>query len=177
MCNIDTLRQVQKYLVVFILGFAACWIFFPRTITQNVEKEKVVTGITQTDTTTDIAYVPKKITAHADGSTSLENTDLDITIPKSQLNVKINGQSAIINKSDEEEYIFEKNKLQLQQKSVSDINIKIPTLDNTRHWSLGIGYGNNGIAGTIDFPLYKPSVSGWVYADKKSKSLGLKINF
>lgn len=170
----NKLRIFAKYLVIFIAGFAMCWIFFPRTIVKTAYKDKIVTGDAQTITKTEVVYVPKAV----DSSGQREKTDLQIDIPKTELNVKINGNDAVIPKTDDEQYLFEKNKLQLQQTSKAEINIKVPVIDKTRYWSLGIGYGSNGVAGVVGFPINKKTaVGGWVYADKKTGAGGIEIKF
>lgn len=169
----NKLRIFAKYLVIFIAGFAMCWIFFPRTIVKTAYKDKIVTGDAQTITKTEVVYVPKAV----DSSGQREKTDLQIDIPKTELNVKINGKDAIISKADSEQYLFEKNKIALHQTSKAEINIKVPIIDNTKRWGLGVGYGSNGLAGTVDFPVNKSSLGGWVYADKNTGAAGIKFRF
>lgn len=171
------INVLVKYLVAFIVGFAICYIFCPRTRTVTEYKDKIIQGEVKTVTQTELVYVPKSTVVSADGTTSLEKTDLDINIPKTELHVRINGQSALISKDDTEAYIFEKNKVQVQQQSTASINIAVPIVDKTRRWAVGLGYGNNGLAGTLDFPLYKTAVAGWLYTDRKTNTVGIKVNF
>lgn len=168
------LKTIVKYLAIFAVGFAVCWVFCPRTVSKVEYKDKIIKGDAQTITKTEVVYVPKAV----DSSGQREKTDLQIDIPKTELNVKINGNDAVIPKTDDEQYLFEKNKLQLQQTSKAEINIKVPVIDKTRYWSLGIGYGSNGVAGVVGFPINKKTaVGGWVYADKKTGAAGIKFRF
>ena len=173
----DICTSLIKYLLVFALGFLCCYIFYPRTLNMIEYRDKIIQGETKTITKTELAYIPKYSTTNNDGSVSIEKTDLEIKIPKQELNIKINGKDAIIKKSSDEAYLFEKNKVQLEQTSTAQINISVPVVDNTKHWSLGIGYGKNGLAGTVDFPLHKPYLSGWIYTDQHTQTLGIKIKF
>ena len=175
------IKSFFKYLlclaVGFIFGFMTCYIFYPRIVTVTKDDKKI-TGEAKTTTNTQISYVSKGTVTNADGTTSREKTDLDITIPKQELNVKINGKDAVISKTDDEQYLFEKNKVSLQQSSKAEISINVPVQDKTKYWAIGIGYGKNGVAGAVDFPISKKhAIGGWVYADKATATGGMKIHF
>lgn len=178
--------KVKKYtyaLLLVVIGFFIGYVTRTLTHTCTVTKSEPVikTEVQYKDRVkTEIAYVPKEtvIYKNADGTTttSTEKTDIDVTIPKQQLNVKVNNKEFTINKDDKEEYIFDKNKLTLDQTSTADINITVPTIDNTRKWELGIGASKNGMAGMIGFPI-KSNVGGFVAGDKDVIMAGVKISF
>lgn len=133
-----------------------------------IEKEVPVEHIvTQTKTVTDIQYVPKPTPAAA---------DIAVTIPKQELTVSVNGKEHTIQKSDNEKYVFDKNQLHLEQTSKASLDIKIPTIDKTRRWSIGIGAGKDGAAYMIRGPL-KKHVGAWVAGNKKAIMGGISFDF
>lgn len=167
-------RTVLKLLISFLMGFACCYVFWPRTVTVVEYKEKIIQGDTNTITKTELVYIPKIV----DNSGQQEKTDLQLDIPKTELNIKINGKDAVIKKADDEQYLFEKNKIALQQSSKAEVNINVPVIDNTKYWGLGVGYGKNGLAGVLEFPINKTSgIGGWMYGDKHTAAGGVKIRF
>lgn len=174
MRTISNLKTIAKYLAIFIAGFIVCWVFYPRTITKIEYRDKIIKGDAQTITKTEVVYVPKLI----DDTGQREKTDLQIDLAKTDINVKVNGKNAVISKADDEQYLFEKNKIALQQTSKAEINITVPVEDRTKYWSLGVGYGNNGMAGIVGFPINKKAaVGGWIYADKRTGAGGIEIKF
>lgn len=171
----------QKIFLACVLCFLCG--FFTRVFTHKcpVPEATVETKIQYKDKVkTEIAYVPKEtiIYKNADGTTTTkqENTDLDVNIGKQELNVKLNGKDFKINKSTDEDYLFDKNKVTLNQTSQADLNIKVPVVDNTRKWEIGIGASKNGAAGMIGFPV-RSNVGGWVAADKETVMGGVTIKF
>ena len=144
---------------------------------KSAAKAESTEGITvpakvQTVTKTEFVYVPKE----QDAAGQVENTDIDANLGKQELTVKVNGQEQTIHKSDNEKYVFDKNKLAIDQRSTATVDIKVPTVDNTRRWSVGIGYGNHGPAGKVDFPVGHV-VGGWVAGDRQTIMAGVKVNF
>jgi hypothetical protein len=191
---------VPKWLVWLIAGLlifsAGAFVgvkYFAPALTQHhytntVEKPTIVQGEVKTVTDTQIAYVPKEtiITKYIDSTgkevtkEELEKTDLQTVIGKPSINIKLNGKEVIFNKADDEKYALEKNKIALNQTSdiTFDATITPPTVDNTKRWGVGIGYGMNGLAGKLDFPIGKNnSIGGWVYGDKETASVGINIKF
>lgn len=122
----------------------------------------------KTETKTVIKYVPKK---------TKEDTDVDIQIPKQKITVKINDQVTELKKDDKEKYMFEKNKLQLNQQSQIDLNIHVPII--RKRWGVGVGYNNkNGEAYILKFPIPKSEkVDGWIYKDSNSITGGIMVSF
>ena len=111
----------------------------------------------KTDTKTEIVYVPKYI--YQDGS--IEKTDVDINVGKQELAVKVNGKDFEIKKADDEKYVFDKYKLQLNQISRAYLNITVPVIDKTKRWEIGIGASKTGVVGMIGFPV-KGNIGGWI---------------
>lgn len=100
-----------------------------------------------------------------------------MTIPKQSLTVKVNGHEQTFKKSDTEKYVLDKNKITLDQHSKASIDIKVPTIDNTRRWELGVGVDKHGQpAGMVGFPV-KGHVGGWVAGSKGAIMGGVKVHF
>lgn len=162
----------RKYIAVVLFIFAAFGLGFYRgrvTAPEKiVEKEVPVERVvTQTVTKTDVRYVAKK---------SAADPDVDIKIPKQELTVYVNGQKQTIRKADTEKYVFDQNKLQLEQYSKAVVDIKIPTIDKTRRWSIGIGVGKDGAAYMVRGPL-KGHIGAWAAGDKKAVMSGISFDF
>lgn len=141
---------------------------------KTVYKNIVLPGDAQSQTETSIAYVPKISPA---GENNKKDADIDASIGKQQLTVRVNGHEQKINKTDQEKYVFDQNKLKIDQASHATFDIKVPTIDQTRRWSAGLGYGTHGIAGKLDFPVYKNKIGGWIAGDKKTVMAGISVNF
>jgi hypothetical protein len=159
-------------LIVYFLGY---YEGSKNTKTVYKDSDPIIKTEVQTETQTVVKYVPK-IIDKTTGKT--EQTDVEANVGKTDLHVKVNGHEQVINKSDSEKYVFDQNKLQLDQTSKATLDIKIPTIDNTRRWAVGIGYGNHGMAGKLDFPIGKTNkLGGWVAGDKKTVMAGIQVNF
>lgn len=165
------MKKYLPFIICLIVGLAAGFFIGqhfadPVTNTVMVEKPPIVKTEYQTKTETKIVYLPK-----ADG----EKTDLEANIGKQELNIKVNGQDAVIKKEDDERYIFDKNKVVFDQTSKATIDIKVPTIDKTKRFGIGAGFGNNGVGYMIKFPAGK--FDGWGYKDKDTTAAGLMIGF
>lgn len=136
------------------------------------EAEKEIVTEYQTETKTEIAYVPKVV--YKDGK---EKTDIDMQIGKQTLNVKVNGKEMTVDKADNESFVFEQNKLTLDQTSQANINIEVPTIDKTKRWEVGVGLSNNGVAGMVGFPVKGDNMGGWIAADNETAMGGIMIRF
>lgn len=142
-------------------------------------KTKTITKIEYQDRVhTEIAYVPKETIVYKDtnGNTieKLEKTDVDVKIDKPQLAVKVNGKEFTIDKTDDEKFLFEKNKLQMQQTSKATLDIQVP--DSTRHWEIGTGYSKEGLVGQIGFPV-AGNVGGWIAGKPGNVMAGINVKF
>lgn len=194
---IEYIKKILPYVLAVLggawVGFFIGTQYYPRidTKTVTVEKEKpiYIEGKATTNTKTQIAYVPKEtvIERYIDAKTgkevakeSLEKTDLDATVGKTEFNVKLNGKDVQFIKSDDEKYVFDKNKVALNQTNTItfDATVSPQIVDNTKRWGIGVGYGKNGTAYTVDFPVGNSNyIGGWAYKDDKSDSAGVKFRF
>ena len=169
----DNMRMVSLCVASFGLGFLIGILAMTQDVVKEVEKPQSSTISSVAETKTEIAYVPKKV---VNGKT--EKTDLQADIGKTDFTIKVNGQEQTFEKSDEEKYVFDKNKLTLDQTSKVTLDVTVPTVDNTKRWAVGVGYGNDGMAYTVDFPIGKSdTVGGWLYKDNDSHAVGVKIKF
>ena len=176
--------------LIFAVGFTAGRYTTPEQEVTTVEKPVYITEQAETKTITKIAYVPKEVVVekHIDANTNkeidtavVEKTDLDANIGKQDFNVKVNGEEITFNKTDDEQYVFDKNKIVLEQTSMVNFDIKVPTvvIDKTNRWAIGIGKApGSGAAYTIDFPIGKSNTfGGWAYKDDDNEAVGIKIKF
>lgn len=165
------LRFFAYTIVCFVIGFLAG--FSWRTISHKCPTPKTVqnesvTAKTETETKTVVRYVPKE---------SERDSDVDVSIPKQELTVKVNGKEQTFKKSDSEKYVLDKNKIALEQQSKASIDIKVPVVDETRKWELGVGVDKHGQpAGMVGFPV-KGHVGGWVAGSKGTVMGGIKVHF
>lgn len=165
-------------LVCFVIGAGiGAWgeyTWGPRlTNTHTVEKPIIKENII-TKTDTKIAYVPKEVIRYIDQETEQEISqplDGKFTFNKPEFIYTVNGRLGKFTKTEDEKYIFDKNMMQLTQTSAIKIEAEIPTIDKTRHNSIGIGYGNHGVAGKLDFK------NSWVYGDKDTAAVGIQLKF
>lgn len=141
------------------------YFIYPK-INKNTE-DKPITETIKTETKTEVVYVPK---------VANEKTDIEANIGKQQLYVKVNGKEQVIQKEDDEKYVMDKNKIQLNQTSKTTLDINIPTVDKTKHFGVGVGLSNNGIAYNVKFPI-KKNVAGWAYHDNKTNAAGMMFEF
>lgn len=165
------LRFLAYTLVCFVIGFLAG--FSWRAInhkypTPKAVQNESVTAKTEMETKTVVRYVPKE---------SPKDADVDVTIPKQTLTVKVNGKEQTFQKSDNEKYVLDKNKIALEQQSKASIDIKVPTIDNTHRWELGVGVDKHGQpAGMVGFPI-KSNIGGWVAGSSGTVMGGVKVHF
>lgn len=183
--NIPTTAVVCLCLVSFAGGYlTGDYTAEPRTVTVTEEKPVYVKG--ESVTKTQIAYVPKEtvIERYIDGNgnevtrQTVETTDLDANIGKTDFIVRINGQSQTFTKDEDERYVFEKNKLALDQTSRISLDVAVPPVDKTKLWAVGIGYSDEKkIAYSVDFPIGKSNnLGGWVYSGDEN-AVGIKWKF
>lgn len=165
------LRFFAYTTICFTIGFLAG--FSWRAINHKCPAPKTVptesvTAKTEMETKTVVRYVPKE---------SPKDADVDVTIPKQTLTVKVNGKEQTIKKTDNEKYVLDKNKIALEQSSKASVEIKVPVIDETRKWALGVGVDKHGQpAGMVGFPV-KGHVGGWVAGSKGNVMGGIKVHF
>lgn len=183
--NIPTTAVVCLCLVSFAGGYlTGDYTADRQTVTVTEEKPVYVKG--ETVTKTQIAYVPKEtvieryIDANGNEITreTVETTDLDATIGKADFVVKVNGKEQTFAKDDDERYVFDKNKLTLDQTSRISFDVTVPPVDKTKRWAVGIGYSDDKtVAYIADFPIGKSSaLGGWIYSGDE-KAAGIKWKF
>ena len=170
----QTRTKIQFFaytLMCLLVGFVAGFFVFrinhicPVSKTSNKGNETVQT---KTETKTVVRYIPKETSKDA---------DVDISIPKRELTVKVNGQTQKFEKADSEKYVLDKNKISLEQSSKASVDIKVPVIDETRKWELGVGVDKHGQpAGMVGFPV-KGHVGGWIAGRKNAVMGGVKVNF
>ena len=161
--------------VVFGIGCAVGSMCTTQDVVNDVEKPQLntISGVVESKTKTEIAYVPKTVV-----NGKKEKTDLQADIGKTDFTVKVNGEEQTFTKEDDERFIFDKNKLTLDQTSKVTLDVTVPTVDKTKRWAVGVGYGDDGMAYTVDFPIGKSDVvGGWVYRDDDSTAVGVKMKF
>lgn len=167
--------------IAAVLAFAGGFVLRGVLHTCPVADTKVVTQVEYRDKVkTEIAYVPKETVIYksADGSTKSEpeKTDVEVKLNMPVLNVKVNDKAFVVAKAENEQYLFDKNKLTLTQTSSTDLNIKIPVVDKTRRWGIGAGISNDGAVGVINFPL-KGNAGGWVAGRADNVMGGVMVRF
>jgi len=163
--------------IVLALGFAFAgfwlgWAILPPLASYSPNGAISVGGKPQIITNTVIRYVEKLVYP----SGTREATDLEAVFSRPEFHVIINGHPATITPAAGETFIFEKNKLELQQTSSVSFEVKISPVDLTQHYGLGVGIGFNGISGMGSFPAQGP-MDGWVYADRSIGAAGVMIRF
>lgn len=154
----DRIISILKYVFCFFLGFLFCHFFFPNVIkdTPSVIDSIPVSGTVVAETKTDVQYIEKE---------SSDDSDIDIDIKPVELKVKVNDKEVNIKKSVDEKYVFDKNKLSLNQASKAEFSVKVEPvyIDNTKHWGFGLGTDLKTVYGKVDFPINKKSsIDGWV---------------
>ena len=167
----EALVLVGLVIASFVLGCAfRDW----QHVCPTPEKE-IVTEY-QTETKTEIAYVPKEVVIYQDRQEA-EKTDIDMQLGKQAINIKVNGKEMTVNKADNEQFVFDKNKLLVDQTSRAEINIEVPTIDKTKRWEIGVGLSKNGAAGMVGFPVKGDNMGGWIAADRENAMGGIMIRF
>lgn len=183
--------------IIIIIALLVYKVFFCEQENNNSATENTQTsqytiegnGEVKTETKTEIIYVPKETIKYItiDSTTGekveteyVEKTDIEVKTVKPSINVKLNDEEIEVQKDDDEDYIFEKNKLQLTQNSQVDFDIRVDPIeiDNTKHWGIGAGYGSNGVAAIINFPINKKNnIDGWIMKDHDTTVGGVMVKF
>lgn len=133
----------------------------------EVEQKKPPVKIIETiqgSTETKIVYVPKEKTIIKEVNTgrpieATEKTDLDARINKTDFTLKVNGREVTFSKDDAENFMFEKNKIQLDQHSKVVANVDLTkTVDalvdaeiraRSKRFSIGAWYLRDGPAASF----------------------------
>jgi hypothetical protein len=145
------------------------------------------------ETKTQIVYVPKETVVEkfiaVSSSTGeateqereiKEKTDEEINIAKTDFTIKVNGEEQTFTKTDDENYVFENNKLVLEQTSKVDLDVKIEPIkiDNTKHYGLGVGITDEKKpAAILTAPTKNKYIDVWAYGDKDRQATGRMFRF
>lgn len=161
--NVNSIIYVLAAVAIFLGGYHAHDYFHTCPLP---EAPKVIAE-SETNVQTEVAYVPKT-----------DKADIDVQIGKPELVVKVNGQETAVQKTDAEKYVFDKNKLSLQQTSKAELNIEVPVIDKTRRYTLGVGMSEDGLVGMVDFPISRKEYVGcWIAGNDDNVMGGLTIKF
>lgn len=161
--------------VVFGIGCAVGSMCATQDVVNDAEKTQsnTTSSVVESKTKTEIAYVRKETK-----NGKQEKPDIIADIGKQDIVIKVNGEEQTFAKADDERFVFDKNKLTLDQTSKVTLDVTVPTVDKTKRWAVGVGYGDDGIAYTVDFPIGKSNnLGGWVYRDNDSTAVGVKMKF
>ena len=141
--NITTLIFIVLITISFILGYKSYTIINKPV---NNGNNTIVTGNITTNTTTTIGYVPKP---------KNDNTDIKMNIPKTDLIINVNGKRVTFDAESSENYLFEKNRLELDQSSKVNFSVTVKPTDLTKRWGIGVGYIDR-LTGIITGPIVGP---------------------
>ena len=167
--------RITKF-AIYLLLFAAGYSLRGWLHTCPAPAPEIVTKVEYQDRVqTEIAYVPKETIIYKDGNKEQEKTDIDMTINKPELNIKVNGQDFTFTKAKDERYIFDKSKLQFSQSSNAALNISVPTIDKTKRWEIGVGISKDGPVGLVGFPIHGNYIGGWVAGGSGNIMAGVNI--
>ena len=171
-----------------LFGFVAGTKYAEKIETITVEKPIYIEG--ETITKTEIAYIPKEVivekyidsaTGKEENKEFVEKTDIEANIGKQEIIMNLNGQEVEFKKTEDEKFVFDKNKITLEQSNVIKIDATVQPviIDKTNRWAIGVGKANgSGVAYTVDFPIGKSETfGGWVYKDDDNEAVGIKIKF
>ena len=156
--------------ISLLLGFWICRLLYPSGTSNNatgVAGQTTISGKPQIITQTIIKYIEKA---------SGEATDIEANFNKPEIHVMINGQPAIITMASNESFVFEKNKIVLNQTSAATFEIKVQPVDLTRHYGIGLGLGFNGLSGIGTYPLNN-MLDFWATIDRVQAAGGVMIRF
>lgn len=179
---------VAGIIASFMLGISVGKKYLVEPETVTIEKPIYIEG--ETITKTQIAYVPKEVVVekYIDSTTGkeidkefIEKTDIEANIGKQNVIVNLNGKEVEFKKTEDEKFVFDKNKIMLEQSNVIkiDATVRPVIIDKTNRWAIGIGKASgSGAAYTLDFPIGKSETfGGWIYKDDDNEAVGIKIKF
>ena len=173
--RMNNVRTLSLCVASFGIGVLVGILAMTQDVVKEVEKPQVstISSVMESKTKTEIAYVRKETK-----NGKQEKSDIIADIGKQDIVIKVNGEEQTFAKADDERFVFDKNKLTLDQTSKVTLDVTVPTVDKTKRWAVGVGYGNDGMAYTVDFPVGKSDTfGGWVYRDNDSTAVGVKMKF
>lgn len=150
------LRFFAYTFVCFLIGFLAG--FSWRAInhkcpTPKAVQNESVTVETETETKTIVRYVEKE---------APQDADVDVTVPKQTLTVKVNGETQTFNKSDNEQYIWTKIKSPWSSSPRRALISRYPS--SMRHANGSLASASTSMASPLAwsvFPSRDTSADGW----------------
>lgn len=127
--------KIKIYIIILIALFAFCGLFymlhrqthveqFTPTVQPKIMNEKATVG-----TKTTVAYVPKErelVYVNNVPTYVKEDTDVEASIEKPSVVVKVNGKKQKFDLQQNETQKFENGKVVLDQKSTVEFDIKVP---------------------------------------------------
>jgi hypothetical protein len=191
----DNKGYTYKTLIIAILAafVAGCIVgsyitknYFPtlNTEVKTVQADPIVTEKVKVVTDTQIAYVPKETIIYKDAAgntvTEKEATDVKLDADKTKVGVKVNGKDYKFDLLQGENQKFENGKVTMTQSSTVDMDIKIPTIDLTRHNVLtaGVMYIDGQINPAIGYTGSLSRISAYqVVVSKDAQYAGVGIKF
>lgn len=165
------LRPYVPYVACLALGFVVGTSVGPKQTERIIEKPTIVQGKTEHTIQTKIVYVPKEVDPKTGQA---EKTDVQANIGKPEVTVSVNGNEAVFKKMDEENFVFEKGKLQLDQSSKVSVDLQItPTIiDTTKHHAITLGAGLYGFGAGYRQDRW----SGEIYSDW-NRNIGVAVKY
>lgn len=181
---------------VFVLGgFIGAWTYHTVTdsawltklhdmelkLTAEKNKPPVIKEVVRTQTQTEVAYVPKETVIYRDTKTGRELTateldSMNLNVRPSDFYFTVNGKPQKFSKTDDERWVFDKNKLAINQSSTASIDIKVPTVDRTKRTGIGI-YGSTESAGVFVTSGSMLLMGGYKYNGGVSVGAGIQARF
>ncbi len=134
---IATLKNVKIkiYIIILIALFALCGVFYMFHRQTHVEQHtptlqpKIMNEKATLNTNTTVSYVPKeRELVYVDNVPTYvqEDTDVEASIEKPTVTVKVNGKKQQFDLQQNETQKFENGKVVLDQKSTVEFDIKVP---------------------------------------------------
>ena len=135
-------------------------------LTAEKNKPPVIKEVVRTQTQTEVAYVPKETVIYRDSKTGRELTEkeiesMNLNVRPSDFYFTVNGKPQKFSKTDDERWVFDKNKLAINQTSTASIDVKVPTIDKTKRWGIGGIISNKGSAPLIEHQIGLIKVGGF----------------
>lgn len=163
---------IYLFLVVVFTYVATYWVGYSRGYekAKNIihpEPIQMVTGDVQTRTITKFIYAPKTETAPA---------DINANIGKTEISLRVNGETTTFNKSVDEKSLFDKNQVSLEQTSKVSFAVSVTPIDLTKHYGFGLGFDKDGVNAQISFPALG-ALDATVQASTTRLGAGFLIRF
>lgn len=167
------LKTLKDTLVWGLLIFCMCYIWFLQENKQNIEPyviEKVVEKPVVHET------IQKEIVTEVQVKEKEKPSDPDIVVEtKDDLKVNLNGKEIPLKPVKGEEFNFEKDYVELRQKSSYNINIQNKPLEPS--WGVGVGYTTNGkIAGMATARIKETPLHVWGMSDGETSVIGVMFS-